>query len=82
MYLSSLIGDINKFQDYAKINDFDTPENFKLFKSWVMRHKNISSTLNEYLLVFDEIFLLAKNPLPKLSNFKDLNTSKRLLHMR
>jgi hypothetical protein len=61
MYLSSLIGDIDKFQDHVKINNFDTPENFKLFKSWVMRHKRISSALGEYLLAFDEIFLLSKN---------------------
>jgi hypothetical protein len=61
MYLSSLIGDTDKFQEYAKINNFDTPQNFKLFKSWVMRQENISSALNEYLLAFDEIFLLSKN---------------------
>jgi hypothetical protein len=61
MYLSSLIGDTDKFQEYAKINNFDTPQNFKLFKSWVMRHKSISSALIEYLLAFDEIFLLSKN---------------------
>jgi hypothetical protein len=61
MYLSSLIGDINKFQNNSKNKDFDTPENFKLFKNWVMRNKNISSVLTEYLLAFDEVFLLAKN---------------------
>ena len=79
MYLSSLIGDINKFQDYAKINNFDTPENFKLFKSWVMRHKSISSALSEYLLAFDEIFLLAKNFNAKNRNLiaKNLRTIAR-----
>jgi hypothetical protein len=61
MYLSSLIGDVNKFQNNSKNMDFDTPENFKLFKNWVMRNKNISSVLTEYLLAFDEVFLLAKN---------------------